>query len=281
MPSGPAGQQLLQLARRGPRRGGAAAGGVGVGQAALDRLRGGRGVQGHLHPPGPRGGGPRPRRPHWRSSRVGARLDGADGEGRGRPPRPPMAARRARVGGRSPKAGTRGRCPVTEDGAPFVVLGVSAGIAAYKAVEVCRRLVDAGVHVAPVLTERATRFVGRATFDALGSEPAQTQPVGRGVAHPPHPPRAAGRPDRGGSGHRRPPGPLRRRGSRTTCSPPPCWPPRAPVVVCPAMHTEMWEHPAVQAQPGRPPRPGRAVVPPEDGAWPAGTPARAGWPSRP
>ena len=55
-----------------------------------------------------------------------------------------------------------------------MVLGVSAGIAAYKAVEVCRRLVDAGVHVAPVLTERATRFVGRATFDALGSEPAQT-----------------------------------------------------------------------------------------------------------
>ena len=51
---------------------------------------------------------------------------------------------------------------------------MSAGIAAYKAVEVCRRLVDAGVHVAPVLTERATRFVGRATFDALGSEPTQT-----------------------------------------------------------------------------------------------------------
>ena len=52
--------------------------------------------------------------------------------------------------------------------------GCRAGIAAYKAVEVCRRLVDAGIHVAPVLTERATRFVGKATFDALGSEPAQT-----------------------------------------------------------------------------------------------------------
>ena len=55
-----------------------------------------------------------------------------------------------------------------------MVLGVSAGIAAYKAVEVCRRLVDAGIHVAPVLTERATRFVGKATFDALGSEPTQS-----------------------------------------------------------------------------------------------------------
>ena len=35
----------------------------------------------------------------------------------------------------------------------FVVLGVTGGIAAYKAVDVCRRLVDLGAHVAPVLTE--------------------------------------------------------------------------------------------------------------------------------
>ena len=40
-----------------------------------------------------------------------------------------------------------------------VVLGVTGGIAAYKAIEVCRRLVDAGAHVQPVLTEGATRFV--------------------------------------------------------------------------------------------------------------------------
>lgn len=55
-----------------------------------------------------------------------------------------------------------------------VVLGVCGGIAAYKAVEVCRRLVDAGVHVAPVLTEGATRFVGPLTFSALASERART-----------------------------------------------------------------------------------------------------------
>ena len=36
-----------------------------------------------------------------------------------------------------------------------IVLGVSGGIAAYKAVEVCRRMVDAGAHVAPVLTAGA------------------------------------------------------------------------------------------------------------------------------
>ena len=53
------------------------------------------------------------------------------------------------------------------------MLGVSGGIAAYKAVEVCRRLVDAGVHVVPVLTAEATRFVGEVTFSALASEPVQ------------------------------------------------------------------------------------------------------------
>ena len=57
----------------------------------------------------------------------------------------------------------------------FVVLGVTGGIAAYKAVEVCRMLVDLGAHVAPVLTEEATRFVGPLTFSALASEPARTQ----------------------------------------------------------------------------------------------------------
>ena len=55
-----------------------------------------------------------------------------------------------------------------------IVLGVTGGIAAYKAVEVCRRLVDAGAHVSPVLTEGATRFVGEVTFSALASEPVQT-----------------------------------------------------------------------------------------------------------
>ncbi len=56
----------------------------------------------------------------------------------------------------------------------FVVLGVTGGIAAYKAVDVCRRLVDLGAHVAPVLTEEATRFVGPLTFSSLASEPCRT-----------------------------------------------------------------------------------------------------------
>lgn len=66
-----------------------------------------------------------------------------------------------------------------------VVLGVSGGIAAYKAIEICRLLVDAGAHVSPVLTKGALRFVGAATFSALASEPAETSLFGG--AHPiPH-----------------------------------------------------------------------------------------------
>src|SRR4249919_3151190 len=55
-----------------------------------------------------------------------------------------------------------------------IVLGVTGGIAAYKAVELCRRLIDAGAYVIPVMTEAAERFVGRTTFSALASEPVQT-----------------------------------------------------------------------------------------------------------
>ncbi|MCU1370354.1 MAG: coaBC, partial [Ilumatobacteraceae bacterium] len=55
-----------------------------------------------------------------------------------------------------------------------IVLGVTGGIAAYKAVEVCRRLVDAGAHVAPVMTAGAGRFIGETTLSALASEPVQT-----------------------------------------------------------------------------------------------------------
>src|SRR5690606_29045787 len=55
-----------------------------------------------------------------------------------------------------------------------IVVGVSGGIAAYKAVEVIRRLVDAGAHVSPVMTDGARRFIGETTLSALASEPVQT-----------------------------------------------------------------------------------------------------------
>ncbi len=159
---------------------------------------------------------------------------------------------------------TPGDARLQDDGRPFVVLGVSAGIAAYKAVEVCRRLVDAGVHVAPVLTERATNFVGRATFDALGSEPTQTS-VWDEVSPIPHTrlgqradvvvvaPATADLLARYAAG-------LADDLLTTTLVAT-----AAPVVVCPAMHTEMWEHPAVQANLATLRARGVAVVPPEDG----------------
>jgi phosphopantothenoylcysteine decarboxylase / phosphopantothenate---cysteine ligase len=128
-----------------------------------------------------------------------------------------------------------------------VVLGVSGGIAAYKAVEVCRRLVDAGAHVMPVLTEDALRFVGALTFSALASERARTSlfdDAGDPIPHTrlgqtadlivvaPATAKLLAKYAAGLSDDLL---------SATLLAT------RAPVVVAPAMHTEMWEHPAVQA----------------------------------
>jgi phosphopantothenoylcysteine decarboxylase / phosphopantothenate---cysteine ligase len=148
--------------------------------------------------------------------------------------------------------------------AAYVVLGVSGGIAAYKAVEVCRRLVDAGVHVAPVLTEDAQRFVGAVTFSALASEPVQTSlfdgpdPIphtrlGQAadlVVVAPATAKLLGKYAAGISDD------LLTATLLAT---------RAPVLVCPAMHTEMWEHPAVQENLATLRRRGVHVLEPESG----------------
>ncbi|MEO7556814.1 MAG: bifunctional phosphopantothenoylcysteine decarboxylase/phosphopantothenate--cysteine ligase CoaBC [Acidimicrobiales bacterium] len=127
-----------------------------------------------------------------------------------------------------------------------IVLGVSGGIAAYKAVEVCRLLVDAGAHVVPVLTEGSLRFVGKTTFDALGSEVAHVSlfdddhPIPHThlgqtadlVVVVPATARVLG---------------LYAAGISEDLLTNVLLATRSPVLVCPAMHTEMWEHPAVQA----------------------------------
>jgi len=126
-----------------------------------------------------------------------------------------------------------------------VVLGVSGGIAAYKAVEICRRLVDAGAHVVPVLTSGATRFIGAATFSALASEPARLALFGED--HPiPHT-------DLGRRADLLLVAPATARvigayaaGISSDLLVATLLATRAPVLVCPAMHTEMWEHAAVQ-----------------------------------
>ena len=149
-------------------------------------------------------------------------------------------------------------------GGPRVVLGVCGGIAAYKAVEVCRRLVDAGVHVAPILTPSATRFVTPLTFSALASEPALTElfdgpdPIPHTrlgqqadlVLVAPATARLIGAYAAGISSD------LLTATLLAT---------RAPVIIAPAMHTEMWEHPAVQENLLTLQRRGVHVIAPEEG----------------
>src|SRR6266540_3710662 len=57
-----------------------------------------------------------------------------------------------------------------------ILLGVTGGIAAYKACELCRLLVKDGHEVIPLLTPGAERFVTRETFDALARRPRGDDP---------------------------------------------------------------------------------------------------------
>lgn len=55
-----------------------------------------------------------------------------------------------------------------------IVLCVCGGIAAYKAAELVRRLIEAGAQVQVAMTDNALRFVGAATFQALSGRPVRT-----------------------------------------------------------------------------------------------------------
>ncbi|MDQ1650524.1 MAG: phosphopantothenoylcysteine decarboxylase / phosphopantothenate---cysteine ligase [Frankiaceae bacterium] len=129
---------------------------------------------------------------------------------------------------------------------PFVVLGVAGGIAAYKAAEVLRNLTESGHRVRVVPTEAALHFVGQATWSALSGEPAATD-VWTGVQDVPHVrlgreadlvlvvPATADVLARAAVG---------RADDLLTST---LLTARCPVVFAPAMHTEMWEHPATVA----------------------------------
>ena len=74
----------------------------------------------------------------------------------------PGERRRGRRGRRAASEARRGRAGLASCSTGGASSSASSGgIAAYKAIEVCRRLVDAGAHVVPVMTRGATRFVGR------------------------------------------------------------------------------------------------------------------------
>lgn len=127
-----------------------------------------------------------------------------------------------------------------------IVLGVTGGIAAYKAVEVSRRLVDAGAHVAPIMTDGARRFLGTTTLSALASEPVQTELWDNPATPIPHT-------WLGQSADLVVVAPATARliaayrlGLSTDLLTNTLLATRAPVIVCPAMHAEMWDHPSVQ-----------------------------------
>jgi phosphopantothenoylcysteine decarboxylase/phosphopantothenate--cysteine ligase len=145
-----------------------------------------------------------------------------------------------------------------------VLLGVTGGIAAYKAAELARELMRAGAEVQPLLTQSGERMISRATFAALTGRrvPASVWDDPAGVEHVT----------------------LARWGQVLVVAPATAHTLArlaagladdlltnvalafgGPVVVAPAMHTEMWEHPATRANlqtlEGR----GVLVVPPASG----------------
>jgi phosphopantothenoylcysteine decarboxylase / phosphopantothenate---cysteine ligase len=145
-----------------------------------------------------------------------------------------------------------------------VLLGVTGGIAAYKAAELARELMRAGAEVQPLLTESGERMVSRATFAALTGRrvPASVWDDPAGVEHVA----------------------LARWGQVLVVAPATAHTLArlaagladdlltnvalafgGPVVVAPAMHTEMWEHPATRANLQTLEARGARVVPPASG----------------
>ena len=127
-----------------------------------------------------------------------------------------------------------------------IVLGVGAGIAAYKACELLRLLTESGHDVRVVPTPDALRFVGEATWAALSGQPAVAS-AWSDVHEVPHvrlgqeadlvlvAPATADLLARAAAGMS---GDLLTAVLLTA---------RCPVIFAPAMHTEMWEHPATRA----------------------------------
>jgi phosphopantothenoylcysteine decarboxylase/phosphopantothenate--cysteine ligase len=145
-----------------------------------------------------------------------------------------------------------------------VLLGVTGGIAAYKAAELARELMRAGAEVQPLLTEAGERMVSRATFAALTGrrvpasvwdDPAAVEHValarwGQVLVVAPATAHTLARLAAGLADDLL--------GNVALAFP-------GPVVVAPAMHTEMWEHPATRANLELLRRRGALVVPPASG----------------
>ncbi|MFJ9707431.1 bifunctional phosphopantothenoylcysteine decarboxylase/phosphopantothenate--cysteine ligase CoaBC [Streptomyces sp. NPDC101234] len=147
---------------------------------------------------------------------------------------------------------------------PKVVLGVSGGIAAYKACELLRRFTESGHDVRVVPTASALHFVGAATWSALSGNPVSTE-VWDHVEEVPHvrigqhadlvvvAPATADMLAKAAHGLA---DDLLTNTLLTA---------RCPVVFAPAMHTEMWEHPATRENVATLRRRGAVVIEPAVG----------------
>ncbi|MFD3557831.1 bifunctional phosphopantothenoylcysteine decarboxylase/phosphopantothenate--cysteine ligase CoaBC [Streptomyces goshikiensis] len=149
-------------------------------------------------------------------------------------------------------------------GKPKVVLGVSGGIAAYKACELLRRLTESGHEVRVVPTAASLNFVGEATWAALSGNPAGTQ-VWETVHEVPHVRIGQGAdlvvvaPATADMLAKAAHGLADDLLTNTLLTA------RCPVVFAPAMHTEMWEHPATQENVATLRRRGALVIEPAVG----------------
>ncbi len=145
-----------------------------------------------------------------------------------------------------------------------VVVGVSGGIAAYKACSLVRRFTETGHDVTVVPTAAALRFVGAPTWAALSGKPVSTD-VWTDVHEVPHVRIGQGAdlvvvaPATADVLAKAAAGIADDLLTNTLLTA------RCPVVFAPAMHTEMWEHPATQANVETLRRRGAHVIEPAEG----------------
>lgn len=146
-----------------------------------------------------------------------------------------------------------------------IVLGVTGGVAAYKSAYLARRLVERGAHVRTVMTPAAVKFIGPATLAAITGHHPVTDLIGDTDVSP-HTTLAAWAdaivvaPATASTISKLSVGESSNALVATVLSA------TVPVVLAPAMHTEMWEHPATQENVSKLAGWGYHIVEPETGA---------------
>ncbi|MYL07461.1 MAG: bifunctional phosphopantothenoylcysteine decarboxylase/phosphopantothenate--cysteine ligase CoaBC [Gemmatimonadales bacterium] len=143
-----------------------------------------------------------------------------------------------------------------------VLLVVSGGIAAYKSAILTRRLIEAGAGVEVIVTAAAERFIGRVTFEGITGRPAHASLWDRPMAQL----------DLGLEADIVVVAPATANlisrlaaGAADDLAATAVLASRAPVILCPAMNTRMWEHPITQANVARLVDVGYGVAGPADG----------------